>query len=313
MNLNQDVLYADRLDIGPREMEKILELSIFLSSNVYLSADARPDPRLPARERTLISEKLRFLANEVKAVKVWSPPPGLSPPHLPETIGALAKPSRSVAMSEKDYVDAYDALLKHANPMRRRVASRRSTEYQEGVTELVEVRRALWTLLVARHFETNRILVDENRPPILEDSLGAYCEVNRVESPALRRFLALQRIGSLSSLDDDAIKKIRRHTNKFRKYFREKTDRAIVGIGSDDAQAESIAEELVAEYAHVVSRAAQPTSVARIAGQLVLSTASIFYWPAGIPGTALDIFGWAKKKRALAPVILVTKLQARKR
>ena len=206
------MLYDDSSVIGPTQLERIIQSLVWVADRVLAPASGRIDASLPQEDQNFLTRRLIEL-READLLQLWDFEPSL--------IGRSMKaPSRSMRRADEiRYVDSvayeriYSNIIRGSQEYRARLlfGQRRGTPVEfDGISEIVSFQSALWTLLLADHFEADQIMT----PAYRTDALGRHLEksitASQLVGPVIQHVMKLSDIGSLAHLEVKDIIRLRR-------------------------------------------------------------------------------------------------------
>src|SRR5882724_3895861 len=151
------MLYDDRSDITPIQLEKILQAVVWLADGVILPAYAQPSPLIDSDRRRLISMRLGELA-EAGYIHQWRIEPDLpqvsTPSWWPATTKAHCIDSNTYTHLQRGIVTGVS--LYHDDMLRG--IGRPPKALVSGISEFVSLRDSLWTIGLARFLGADYLL-----------------------------------------------------------------------------------------------------------------------------------------------------------
>ena len=251
-NLLQNRLYYDGdYEIGPAEIERLVQALLFLSDHVMLHASCRPKAQLSAEHREWVIQQILGLVEE-GLLLIWDYPKSDASSIKEETLGRLVNQTQIMRLSTDQYNSIYDNTSKKVSEYSTRLYQtvNRSDygpaplEYGklDGLSELVHVRTNLWSVSLAAALGATGIIVNQARRDRIERDLVTYYRYSRVEEPLLQRFLDAQSITGLSTLNAKDIRDLQGMKSSFRKFLNQYTKQ--LDIHNSQTEMVSLSQEL---------------------------------------------------------------------
>jgi len=308
--LHSKMFYNDRYYIGPEELEHIVQAAVLTAETIYLGAHVAPDPQLDYDTRKDIMHKLMELY-EADILKVWSYEDENLMQLIKGSIGFQVQKSKTIVLPYEDYKDIYTCLNEKILVNIRSLYGSLPANQVQGVTEIVEGRRNLWTIALALHFDADRILMTDSRRLATQYQFTDLFRYTTIEGPALSKFLDTINIGPFSCLDIKDLVGCRKYMVSFRESLLSKSHRYRLELQDEAGIVNDLAKQLTQEYTEMlepfVQRPGYWNLVTGLAKISVINVLGFFTPYASILDIAMFLLEWRNKRSEHFPYILVVK------
>lgn len=311
------MLYDDRVDIGPAQLEKILQGIVWLADGVVLPAYARPSPHLDAERQRLVATRLAELA-EAGYLERWTLDP------RPRQVAATSWWPGSVREHAVDMA-AYDHLQTGVRAgvaiYRRdllRGAGRPEGTLISGISEFVSLQDSLWTIGLARYVGADCLLASTGRSLALSAPLRHLVALGNLTGPVSKTIMELHGIGPLAHLSVKDLDRLSRYKPVTRSVIAdvvEQVESDVFSTLDHQRYVETAVRSTQRHYAELlgdtVHRAARHSGLGNAVG-LGITIAGTIFPPLGTLSFMEPLMAWDPHGRAgRRLVVFLTKLRKR--
>jgi hypothetical protein len=311
------MLYNDRTDIGPVQLEKIIQGIVWLADGIVMPAYARPSPALPLEEQRRMGVRLAELAEagylhrwsldpappQVRAAGWW--PASTATEHLDMT--AHEHLQRGVRAGVAIYRD--DLLRGVGKPANSMIS---------GISEFVSLQDSLWTLGLARFLDTDCLLSSDNRSMALSAPMRRLAAAGTITGPVTSTIMEMHEVGSLLRLSVSDIKKLSRYKPATRALIADvvtKTEDNVLDTLDYkrfiEAAVESSRRQYVELLGDVIQRGSRRAGYGQAMG-LSVSIAGTIFPPLGALSFVEPVLSWDPRGRTGRRfIVFLTKLRKR--
>jgi hypothetical protein len=305
--------YDGPKDVGPQELERIVQGMLWVGEKVLVPSYVRPSGRLPEEERKFIGRRLAEFA-EAGYLTRWNVE------GLPGRLGGGSWwPLRSseLTLPLEEYGEVQSRVAEGVAKQRTELArglGHRPGEMMSGVAEIVALRETLWTLGVARYFSADLLVSTSARSESILAPLRLLRQADMVRGPATETLLGMRGISGLSLLSSSDIKRLRRKGGSVRRAVDLIAREAEESEPFVDGELDELVRELTERHyttllGKEVESLRRSSRLSRIGGG-VLTVAGIVFPPLSAAGFAQPILEWNPHGRDQRRLLLfLTRLQ----
>lgn len=312
------MLYDDRADITPVQLERILQGVVWLADVIILPTYARPSLIGTSDAREDVSKRLGALA-EAGYVARWVPEPTLQQAAAERW---WPKGTRTYYFDRDSYIHVEEGVQVGVSLYRQdtlRGVGGRPRRMMSGISEFVSLRDSLWTIGLAKALDAEYLLSSETRSLSLSAPLRRLESMGRIAGPISETIMELHQIGSLLELSVEDVDRLRKFKPTARALIGDiiqDVDRSPTRLYLDqEAYLNSAIEATRRHYSELVTEAVRSSSRSSAINNVVglgISIAGTIFPPLSSLAFAQPLMSWDPHGRSGRRLVsFLTKLRKR--
>lgn len=305
--MNSRMLYLGPSILNMKELERIYQAAMFCADEILVPMSLSISQHQSKEESDFIKRKIIALV-EIGAIQPWTFE-GLSHPKVFRPIENMGDPiiissNEYIALSEK--INANLMKFRHSQHLSNIVESKRHVV--QGIGEIVEGRRMLWSIGSASVLKADRVLLNPNGAEAISYQFQSLFARSRIEQKALEEFLRVISVGPFCQLSSEELVDRRKYLPHFAQLMRERASQ-VSAVFATEEEILRVGEQLGVEFLKKIDSLKKgPTwksFLSRHYSNITWDIVGLLFSPSIVVRYLVEVLRWRKEKEKNLPFFVV--------
>ncbi len=289
------------------DLERIYQAALFCADEILVPTSLSISPRQPIEEYNFINSKIIELS-KIGVIRPWTIE-GLS---LPKNYHSFQNLGEPITILEDDHLSISDKINKNIMKFMTFQHSLKSADSKgyvvQGIGEVVEGKRMLWSIGLASILNTDRVLLNQNGAEALSYQFHSFFSRSQIEQKILQEFIRVASIGPICSISIEEFQERRKYMPYFAEMMRDRASN-INDLFSSEQDALNVGSELGSDFLKRVNNLKKgPTWKSFLSSyykNIAWDITGIIFSPSIVAKYLVDILEWRKEKERNLPFYVV--------
>jgi hypothetical protein len=301
------MLYLGPSILDMHEMERIYQAALFCADEILVPTSLSISPRQPKEEYNFIKSKITALS-DMGIIRPWTIE-GLSYPKYYRPIKNLGE---AITILESEHISISDQINKNLMKFRTSQHAPRASDsgrcVVQGIGEIVEGRRMLWSIGLASTLKADRVLLNPNGAEAISYQFYSLYARSNIEQKILQEFMRVTTIGPICNLPVEEFQERRKYMPHFAKMMQERASR-VNDIFSTEQDILKVADEMGTDFLTKADNLKKgPTWKSFLSNHykdIVWDIIGNIFSPSIVAEYLIDILEWRKEREKNLPFYVV--------